>query len=40
MNDYIKNLQSGQLVLIGNYYLGELYDLSMLELLPVCKEYI
>ena len=37
VNDYIKNLQNGQLVLLGNYYLGEKYDLGMLDLLPVCK---
>jgi len=37
VNEYIKNLQNGQLVILGNYYLADKYDLSMLELLPVCK---
>ena len=37
INNYIKNLQEGYLILIGNYYLGEKYDLSFLQSLPVCK---
>lgn len=40
VNDYIKNLQNGQLIQLGRYHLGERYDLSMLELLPVCKSKI
>ena len=40
INDYIKNLQNGQLILHGSYHLGEKYDLTFLESLPVCNLYI
>jgi hypothetical protein len=35
--DYLKNLNEGVLVLVGQYYLGEKYDLSLLESLPISK---
>jgi ubiquitin-protein ligase len=34
--EFYKNLQQGVLVLVGSYYLGERYDLSFLESLPIC----
>jgi hypothetical protein len=38
IKDFIKNLQEGVLVLVGNYYLGEKYDLAFLESLNICKK--
>lgn len=37
INYYLNHLQKGELVLIGNYNLGEKYDIALLESLPVCK---
>ena len=33
---FINHLQEGMLVLVGNYYLGERYEMEMLQKLPVC----
>jgi hypothetical protein len=38
--DFVKQLQQGVIVLVGNYYLGEIYDLSFLESLPICKNIL
>ena len=35
--EFLKQLEEGVLVLVGNYHIGEKYDLSFLETLPVCK---
>jgi len=36
VKEFLNNLQEGVLILIGNYYLGDKYDLSFLESLPIC----
>lgn len=36
-SDFLNKLKDGMLILVGHYYLGEKYDLSFLESLPVCK---
>jgi hypothetical protein len=37
IDDYLKQLSEGTLVLIGSYYLGAKYDLSVLESPSICK---
>jgi hypothetical protein len=37
LSDFMKKLKEGVLILVGSYYLGEKYDLSLLESLPVCN---
>jgi hypothetical protein len=36
VSDYYRQLNEGTLVLIGNYYLAEKYDLSVLESASIC----
>jgi len=34
---FIKSLQSGIVELVGKFYLGDIYDLAILENFPLCK---
>ena len=36
IKEFYTNLKNGCFFLIGNYYLGDKYDLSILETLPIC----
>lgn len=35
--EFLKNLAQGELMLVGQYYLGERYDLNFFNSLPICK---
>ncbi len=40
INDYLKYLHDNILVIVGHYYLGEKYDLSILENSSIRKLYL
>lgn len=37
--EFVKSLSDGILTLVGNYYLGDKYEYSFLESLPVCNNH-
>lgn len=39
LNEYIKGLQEGLLIMIGSYGLGEKYKQDFIDSLPVCMNF-
>ena len=35
--EFIEKLREGTIIFYGNYYLGEKYDINVIQNLPVCK---
>jgi hypothetical protein len=38
VSDYYKQLKEGTLVLVGSYFLGEKYDLTLFDSAMICKK--